>query len=108
MMNYFFMKRSVIRIMKKNKNKNLRYGWAVFGFMIVFYIVLTWSELMNGEFFSKGNMLMLVIMLGGGFQLLTWRNDERAKKDEMGKHIVYRSTVLSYRILTAALFVLWL
>ncbi|WP_404452100.1 hypothetical protein LG329_17380 [Virgibacillus necropolis] len=51
---------------------------------------------------------MFVILLGGSFQLFTWRNDERAKKDEMGRQIVSRSSVISYRILTAALFVLWL
>ena len=52
-------------------------------------------------------MLMLVILVGGGFQLFTWRNDETAKKDEMGRQIVYRSSVISYRLLTVILFILW-
>lgn len=74
---------------------------------LVLYVVLIWSDLRSGQFLTKGNLLMLAILISGGFQLYTWRNDERAKKDERGRQIVQQSSVASYRILTLALFVLW-
>ena len=83
-------------------------GWMFLCIAVILFLILTWSDLQTGDFLSKGNLLMLVILLGGGFQLFTWRNDERAKKDEMGKQISYRSSLLSYRMLTIVLFALWL
>lgn len=83
-------------------------GWILLCIAVILFIIVTWTDVQTGNFLSKGNLLMLVILLGGGLQLFTWRNDERAKKDEMGKHIAYRSSLLSYRILVVALFALWL
>ncbi|CAM3765850.1 hypothetical protein COLU111180_07400 [Cohnella lubricantis] len=87
--------------------KVLESWWAIFLLGITLYVILIWSDLQSGQFLTKGNLLMMAILIGGGFQLYTWRNDDRAKKDERGRLIIQQSSVLSYRILTIALFVLW-
>lgn len=103
-MSYLLIKRMVSEM----KKTFYAQGWILLCIAFILFIIVTWTDVQTGNFLSKGNLLMLVILLGGGLQLFTWRNDERAKKDEMGKHIVYRSSLLSYRILVVALFALWL
>jgi len=80
-------------------------AFVLLGFVV--YAIFIWSDLQSGQFLTKGSLLMLAILIGGGIQLYTWRNDERAKKDERGKHIVQQSSVWGYRIMTVALFILW-
>jgi nicotinamide riboside transporter PnuC len=92
----------------EKKGKMLTIGWITIGFALLFYITVTWEDLINGDFLSKGNVLMLVIILAALFKLFTWRNDEKAKQDELGKHIVNKSSVIGYRILTTLLFFLWI
>lgn len=89
------------------RNKGYLPNWAIIAAGALLYVLLIWSDLRAGEFLAKGNLLMLVILIGGGLQLYTWNHDDRAKKDERGRHIAQRSSVLGYRILTVALVVFW-
>lgn len=102
---FYFCIRRMNNVKKKGK---MFTGWIIIGFALLFYIAVTWEDLINGDFLTKGNVFMLVIILAGIFRLFTWRNDEKAKQDELGKYIVNKSSVIGYRILTTLLFFLWI
>lgn len=89
-------------------NKKLKViGIIVLSLVILLFLGLYVVDFFNDSEGQSADILMWVIIILTFFHLVTWGNDSKAEKDEMGQQIKNKSGKISYYILTILLFVLW-
>ncbi|MED4285134.1 hypothetical protein P4679_24750 [Priestia megaterium] len=93
--------------MKKETLNNLL-GFGFLGIVTLFAASMYITDYMNGLNLGTNGVLGIVVLLIAWTQYITWGNNKKAQKDELGKKITTVSTKTSYHILNVSLFVLWM
>ncbi|CEG27157.1 hypothetical protein [Bacillus sp. B-jedd] len=93
-----------------NLLKNRGVALVVLHLIVTFYLAsYIYEELVqNNSQLSVVHVMIAVMVFLGWIQLVTWGTDIKVQKDELGKQIKYKSSKISYDIMTVVLLALYL
>ncbi|MDU9694070.1 hypothetical protein O0Q50_23080 [Priestia aryabhattai] len=93
--------------MKKETLNNLL-GYGFLTLVTLFAASMYITDYKNGLKIESSGVLGIVVLVMGWAQFITWGNNKKAQKDELGKKITTVSAKTSYHILNISLFILWM
>ncbi|WP_316570031.1 hypothetical protein [Neobacillus sp. YIM B06451] len=84
--------------------------------LLVLYLIVTFFAVssiykdlvQNNSQLSVGHVIIAVTIFLGWVRFVTWGTDLKVQKDELGKQIKYKSSKISYDIMTFVLLALYL